>query len=211
MRTLITFTVFAALLTACAPNLSSAPNRPGVVQQRGASGNVQTVQLVVIPSSASCQLSGTAYRHGMHGSGLLSVPIKASPVTVYCTKGGHAPAKRTLASTLEEPGGLATEAIVSGFFGFFKSVMIGKGQRYPPMLHMILPTLRDDKVQRQQIAYNRELIEANWRLLKTGRDIEWNRRGSAVETSIWLIHCDTARFADYKAEDLRAFGTLTQR
>ena len=211
MRTLITFTVFAALLTACAPNLSSAPNHLGVVQQRGASGNVQTVQLVVIPSSASCQLSSTAYRHGMHRSGLLSVPIKASPVTVYCTKGGHSPAKRTLANTLEEPGGLATEAIVGGFFGLFKSVMIGKGQRYPPMLHMILPTLRDDKVQRQQIAYNRELIEANRRLLKTGRDIECNRRGSAVETSIWSIHCDTARFADYKAEDLRAFNTLTQR
>jgi len=47
---------------------------------------------------------------------------------------------------LEEPSGLATEAIVGGFFGFFKSVMIGKGQRYPPMLHMILPTLRDDEV-----------------------------------------------------------------
>ena len=211
MRTLITFTVFAALLTACAPNLSSAPNHLGVVQQRGASGNVQTLQLVVIPSSASCQLSSTAYRHGMHRSGLLSVPIKASPVTVYCTKGGHAPAKRTLANTLEEPGGLATEAIVGGFFGLFKSVMTGKGQRYPPMLHMILPTLRDDKVQRQQIAYNRELIEANLRLLKTGRDIECNRRGSAVETPIWSIHCETARFANYKAEDLRAFDTLTQR
>ena len=211
MRTLITFTVFAALLTACAPNLSSAPNHLGVVQQRGASGNVQTVQLVVIPSSASCQLSSTAYRHGMHRSGLLSVPIKASPVTVYCTKGGHSPAKRTLANTLEEPGGLATEAIVGGFFGLFKSVMTGKGQRYPPMLHMILPTLRGDKVQPQQIAYNRELIEANWRLLKTGPDIECNRRGSAVETSIWSIHCETARFANYKAEDLRAFDTLTQR
>lgn len=146
MGTLVTFTVFAALLTACAPNLSSAPNRPGIVQQRGASGSVQTVQLVVISSSASCQLSGTAYRHGRHGSCVLSVPIKASPVTVYCTKGGHAPAKRTLANTLEEPSDLATEAIVVGFFGFFKSVMIGKGQRYPPMLHMILPTLRDDEV-----------------------------------------------------------------
>lgn len=60
MHTLIIFTVFAALLTACAPNLSSAPNRPGVVQQRGANGNIQTAQLVVIPSSASYQLSGTA-------------------------------------------------------------------------------------------------------------------------------------------------------
>jgi len=137
MRTLITLIVFADLLTACAPNLSSAPIRPGGVQQRGTSGNIQTVQLVVIPSSASCQLSSTAYRHGMHRLGLLSAPIKASPVIVYCTKGGHAPAKRTLASTLEEPGGLATEAIVGGFLGFFKSVMIGKAQRYPPMLHMI--------------------------------------------------------------------------
>ena len=137
MRTLVTFTVFAALLTACAPNLSSAPIRPGVVQQRGAYGNIRTFQLVVIPSGASCQLSGTAYRHGIHRLGLLSAPIKASPVSVYCTKGGHVPAKRTLASTLEEPDGLATEAIVGGFIGFFKSVMIGKAQRYPPMLNMI--------------------------------------------------------------------------
>ena len=88
----------------------------------------------------------------MHGSGLLSVLIKASPVTVYCAKDGYALAKRTLAITLEVPGGLATEAIVSGFFSFFKSVMIGKGQRYPLMLHMILPTLQDDKIQQQQIA-----------------------------------------------------------
>ena len=137
MRTLITFIVFADLLTACAPNLSSAPIRPGVVQQRGACGNIRTVQLVVIPSGASCQLSGTAYRHGIHRLGLLSAPIKASPVSVYCTKGGHAPAKRTLASPLAESDGLATEAIVGGFLGFFKSVMIGKAQRYPPMLNMI--------------------------------------------------------------------------
>lgn len=137
MNTLIPFTVFAALLTACAPNLSSAPIRPGVVQQRGAFGNIQTVQLVVIPSSASCQLSGTAYRHEMHGLDLLSTPIKASPVTVYCTKGGHVPANPSLASTLEKPDGLPTEAIVGGFLGFFKSVMIGKAQLYPPMFHMI--------------------------------------------------------------------------
>ena len=137
MRTLITFIVFADLLNTCAPNLSSAPIRPRVVQQRGASGNIQSVQLVVIPSSASCQLSGTDYRRGMHRSGLLSAPIKASPVSVYCAKGGHVPAKRTLASTLEKPDSLAKEAIVVGFLGFFKSVMIGKVQRYPPMLHRI--------------------------------------------------------------------------
>lgn len=211
MRQLILLSCLTALLSACAPNLSSAPHRPGVVQQRGASGNIQTVQLVVIPDNASCQLSGTAYRQGLRGSGIISVPIKASPVTVYCTKDGHAPARRTLTSTLEEPGGLATEAIVGGFFGFFKSVMVGKGQRYPPMLHLVLPALRDDAARQRTDAYNRQLIEANWRLLKTGRDIECKRGNGAVETSVWSIHCDTARFADYKAEDLKAFDNLTQR
>jgi len=83
MRNLAVLPLFIALLAACAPNLSSAPARPGVVQQRGAAGNVQSVQMVVPPKDASCQLSGTAYRHGMQGSGMLSVPIKASPVTVY--------------------------------------------------------------------------------------------------------------------------------
>lgn len=196
---------------ACAPNLSSAPARPGVVQQRGASGNVQTVQLVVIPSNARCQLSGTAYRHGMQGSGLLSVPIKASPVTIHCAHDGHKPAQRELTSTLEEPGGLATQAITGGLFGFFKSVMIGQGQRYPPMVHVILPSIVYDDERSQKTAYNRQLIESNWNLLKTGRDIECKRRKGGVETSIWSIHCDTARFTDYKAADLKAFDALSRR
>ena len=196
---------------ACAPNLSSAPGRPGVGQQRGASGNVQTVQLVVIPNDARCQLSGTAYRHGMQGSGLLSVPIKASPVTIYCAHDDHKSAQRELASTLEEPGGLATEAITGGLFGFFKSVMIGQGQRYPPMVHVILPPITYGAEKDRKAAYNRQLIESNWKLLKTGRDIECKNRKGGVETSICLIHCDTARFTDYKAADLKAYEALTQR
>jgi hypothetical protein len=39
------------------------------------------------------------------------------------------------AHTLEEPGDLATEAIVNKFLGFFKSIMIGKAQRYPTLAH----------------------------------------------------------------------------
>ena len=210
MRNLAVLPLFIALLAACAPNLSSAPARPGVVQQRGAAGNVQSVQMVVLPKDASCQLSGTAYRHGMQGSGMLSVPIKASPVTVYCSRTGHLPATRTLSSTLEEPGGLATEAITGGLFGFFKSVMIGQGQRYPPMVHIILPPIRETAEKRNDAAYNQQLIEANWRLLKTGRDIECRRKNGAVETSIWSIHCDTDRFTDYKTQDLKAFDALTR-
>ena len=79
----------------------------------------------------------------MRGSGLLSAPIKAPPVTVYCTKDGHVPVKRSFTSTLEEPGSLANEDVVNGFFGIFKSVMVGKGQRYPPMGHVVLPSLKD--------------------------------------------------------------------
>ena len=146
----------------------------------------------------------------MRGSGLLSVPIKASPVTVYCTKDGHVPVKRSFTSTLEEPGSLATEAVVNGVFGFFKSVMIGKGQRYPPMVHVILPSMKDSLNNRQQLSYNRQLIESNWRLFEKGREIECKRK-RAVETSIWSIHCDTARFADYKAADLQAFDKTGQR
>ena len=74
----------------------------------------------------------------MRESGLLSTPIKASPVTVYCTKDGHVPVKRSFTSTLEEPSSLANEAVVNGSFGFFKSVMVGKGRRYPPMVHVVL-------------------------------------------------------------------------
>ena len=74
----------------------------------------------------------------MRESGLLSTPIKASPVTEYCTKNGQVPVKRSFTSTLEEPGSLANEAVVNGSFGFFKSVMVGKGRRYPPMVHVVL-------------------------------------------------------------------------
>ena len=168
----------------CAPNLSSAPARPGVVQERGATGNIQTVQFVVIPNDATCRLSGTAYRHGMQGSGLLSVPIKASPVTIYCSKRGFDPVKRKLSSTLEEPGGLASEALTGGLFGFFKSVMIGKGQRYPPMVHVVLPHSRSNTKSEETLAYNRQLIKSNWKLLKRGREIECKRKSGTVETSI---------------------------
>ena len=94
----------------------------------------------------------------MPKSGLFSTPIKASPVTVYCTKDGHVPVKRSFTSTLEEPGSLANEAVVDGFF---KSVMVGKGQRYPPMVHVVLPSLKDSLKTRQQLSYNRQLIESN--------------------------------------------------
>lgn len=211
MHRIVILLLIAVGLAGCAPNLSSAPARPGVVQQRGASGNLQTVQLVVIPSSATCQLSGTAYRHGMKGSGLLSVPIKASPVTVYCTQDGYLPAKRAITSTLEEPGGLATQALTGGVFGFFKSVMIGQGQRYPPMVHMILPPLRNGAKEQQNLSYNRQLIVSNWQLLQKGRDIECSRGKSRVEASNWSVHCDTARFSDYQAEDLKAFDAVTRR
>ena len=103
----------------CAPNLSSAPARPGVVQERGATGNIQTVQFVVIPNDATCRLSGTAYRQGIQESGFLSVPIKASPVTIYCSKRGFNRVISELSSTLKEPGGLASEALTGGLFGFF--------------------------------------------------------------------------------------------
>ena len=146
----------------------------------------------------------------MRGCGLLSVPIKASPVTVYCTKDGHVPVKRLFTSALEEPGSFATEAVVNDFFGFFKSVMVGKGQRYLPMVHVILPSLKDSLNNRQQLSYNRQLIESNWRLFEKIREIECKRK-RAVENSIWSIHCDTTRFADYKAADLQAFDKTGQR
>ena len=146
----------------------------------------------------------------MRESGLLSTPTKASPVTVYCTKDSHVPVKRSFPSTLEEPGSLANEAVVNGYFGFFKSVMVRKGQRYPPMVHVVLPSLKDSLNNRQQLSYNRQLIESNRRLFEKGREIEC-KRNRAVETSIWSIHCDTTRFADYKAADLQAFDKTGQR
>ena len=97
----------------------------------------------------------------MRESGLLSTPIKASPVPVYCTKNGHLPVERSFTTTLEEPGSLANEAVVNGSFRFFKSVMVGKGQRYPPMVHVVLPSLKDSLNNRQQLSYNRQLIESN--------------------------------------------------
>ena len=108
-----------ALGAGCAPNLSYELVRPGVVQERGATDNIQTVQFIVIPTDATCRLSGTAYRHGIQGSGFLSVPIKASPVTIYCSKRGFDAVIRELSSTLKEPGGHASEALTGGLLGFF--------------------------------------------------------------------------------------------
>ena len=102
----------------------------------------------------------------MRGCGLFSVPIKASPVTVYCTKDGDVPVKRLFTSALEEPGNVATEAVVNGFF---RSVMVGKGQRHLPMVHVILPYLKDSLNNRQQLSYNCHLIESNWRLFEKSR------------------------------------------
>ena len=86
----------------------------------------------------------------------------ASPVTIYCSKRGFDPVKCELSSTLEQPGGL---------FGFFKSVMIGKGQRYPPMVHVVLPHSRSNTKSEETLTYNRQLIKSNWKLLKRGREI----------------------------------------
>ena len=119
MRLIPIFHLCLGLGTGCALNLCSAPARPGAVQERGATGNTQTVQFIAIPKDATCRLSGTAYRHGIQGSGLLPVTIKASPVTICCSKRGFDPMKRELSSTLEEPYGLASEALTGGVFGFF--------------------------------------------------------------------------------------------
>lgn len=200
-----------ALLGACAPNLSSPPARPGVVEQRGASGNLQSVQFVVIPSDATCQISGTALREGLRGSGLIAIPVKASPVEIHCRRSGYRPATRTLVSTFEEPGGLASEAISGGLFGFFKSVMIGQGQRFPPMVHIVLPPIRVAPETARTLADSRQLIESNWSLFTTGREIECNGRNGAVSTNLWSVHCDTGRFRDYLAEDLKAFDSLAKR
>ena len=107
-----------ALGAGCAPNLSRELVRSGAVQERGATYNIQTVQFIVIPTDATCRLSGTAYRHGIQGSGFLSLPIKSSPVTIYCSKRGFDPVIRELSSTLKGPGGLASEALTGGLFGF---------------------------------------------------------------------------------------------
>ena len=140
MRLIPIFLLCLGLGAGCAPNLSSAPARPGVVQERGATGNTQTVQFIAIPNDATCRLSGTAYHHGIHGSGLVLVPIKASPVTICCSKRGFDPMKRELSSTLKEPDGLASEKLTGGLLGFFKSLMIGRatlstnGPRGPALL-----------------------------------------------------------------------------
>ncbi|MEC8173810.1 MAG: hypothetical protein VX090_10560, partial [Pseudomonadota bacterium] len=101
-----------------APNFSYELVRSGVVQKRGATYNIQTVQFIVIPTDATCRLSGTACRHGIQRSGFLSVPIKSSPVTIYCSKRGFDPVIRELSSALKGPGGLASEALTGGQFGF---------------------------------------------------------------------------------------------
>ena len=102
----------------CAPNLSYELVRPGVVHERRATDNIQTAQFIVIPTDATCRLSVTDYRHGIQGSGFLSVPIRASPVTICCSKRGFDPVIREFSSTLKEPGGLASEALTGGQFGF---------------------------------------------------------------------------------------------
>ena len=119
MRLIPILLLCLALGAGCAPNLSYELVRPGVVQERGATDNIQTVQFIVIPTDATCRLSGTAYRHGIQGSGFLSVPIKPSPVTIYCSKRGFDPVIRELSSTLKEPGGHASEALTGGLLGFF--------------------------------------------------------------------------------------------
>ena len=88
------------------------------MQEQGTTDNIQNVQFIVIPTDATCRLSGTAYRHGIQGSGFLSVPIKSSPVTIYCSKRGFDPVIRELSRTLKEPGGLASAALAGGQFGF---------------------------------------------------------------------------------------------
>ena len=208
MRAVLAIVLVCFALPACAPNLSSPPARPGVVEQRGASGNLQSIQFVVLPNDAMCQISGTAYREGMRGSGLITVPVKASPVEIYCSRTGYRPAKRTIGSTLEEPGGFASEAIVGGVFGFLKSVMIGQGQRFPPMVHIVLRPIREAPETGKTVAESRQLIESNWGLFTTGREIECNGRNGAVSTNLWSVHCDTARFRDYLADDLKAFDAV---
>lgn len=208
MRVLTAILLLGGIVAGCAPNLSSPPVRPGVVEQRGESGNLQSVQFVVLPNDATCQISGTAYRHGMRGSGMVSVPIKASPVAIHCARSGYRPATRALVSTLEEPGGLASGAILGGMFGLVKSVMIGQGQRFPPMVHIVLPPLRDGPDTTQSLAESRQLIESNWGLFTTGREIECSGRNGAVSTNLWSVHCDTDRFRDYLADDLKAFDSL---
>jgi hypothetical protein len=47
------------------------------------------------------------------------VPIKSSPVTIYCSKRGFDAVIRELSSTLKEPGGHASEALTGGLLGFF--------------------------------------------------------------------------------------------
>jgi hypothetical protein len=98
MCPLITFIVFAALLAACVPNLNSGINRPRLAQQRVDSNNDQTVQLVVIPSSAYVPI--IAHR------------LSAQNILIRPAIGTH----QGFAQTLEEPGDLATEAICQRFF-----------------------------------------------------------------------------------------------
>jgi hypothetical protein len=57
--------------------------------------------------------------------------------------------------------------------------MIDKAQRYPTMT---LPTLRDNSTEQQQVAYNRELTIATWRLLKLGTT------SNAISTAVLRRH-----------------------
>ena len=49
--------------------------------------------------------------------------------------------------------------------------MIGKGQRYPPTVHLVLPHSRSNTKSEETLTYNRQLIKSNWKLLKRGREI----------------------------------------
>ena len=89
--------------------------------------------------------------------------------------------------------------------------MIGKGQRYSPTVHVVLPHSRSDTKSEETLTYNRRLIKSNWKLFKHGREIECKRKSGTVETSIWSIHSDTARLEDYESDDLKTFDTVTQK
>ena len=76
---------------------------------------------------------------------------------------------------------------------------------------MVLPYSRSNTKSEETLTYNRQLIKSNWQLLKHGREIECKRKSGTVETSIWSILSDTARFKDYESDDLKTFNTVTQK
>jgi len=191
-------------LPGCAPNLSSPPARPGVVHQRGASGNAQTVQFVVIPNDATCRLTGTAFRRGLKGSSMVVLPVNASPVEVSSFRQGHVSVKRKLLSSL------AGQLVMGGVVGFLKSIVGGKGKRFPPLVHLYLRPVGSGVVQSENLARSRRMIESNWELFRDGRDIECRGRNRVVATDLWAIYCDTGQFGQYLKADLAAFDSSTR-